>query len=130
MTRGLSLILSFFHYSLGVGALVSGFLLILDPSGQRMALTLEILAGTVFHDYLIPGILLFLFIGLGNSLAVVLTKKRRDLAPYSGLVLGLVLIIWIIVQVSMIGYLSLLQPLCLFFGVIMMAAGILLYKGM
>ena len=41
--------------------------------------------------------------GLGNIVSGILSFKRHKLAGYAGIVFGLALMIWIFVQVSLIG---------------------------
>jgi hypothetical protein len=49
----------------GISATPSGFLLVLDPTGGRMQMPLEMLAGSPFPNYLIPGLILSIVLGLG-----------------------------------------------------------------
>jgi len=46
-----------------LGAVYGGINLINDPSGKSIRLPISFLEGTVFSSYLIPGIILFLFLG-------------------------------------------------------------------
>jgi hypothetical protein len=46
------------------GALIGGFNLIADPSGEKISLPAGLLKNTIFPDYLIPGIFLFTFLGI------------------------------------------------------------------
>ena len=43
----------------GVGALIGGWLLITQPDGSALKLSLDLLKHTPFHNFLIPGIILF-----------------------------------------------------------------------
>jgi hypothetical protein len=49
---------------LGLGAALSGGLLILGPDGHLMQMPLSMLSRTPFSNFLVPAILLFTFIGL------------------------------------------------------------------
>ena len=62
---------------LGLGAICGGALLIISPSGKLLGgLPLSILDHSPFKDFLIPGIILFLVLGLSPCLlAVALIKK-------------------------------------------------------
>jgi hypothetical protein len=65
---------------LGLGAVYGGLLFILAPDGHLLRMTTTMLAGTPFKSYLIPGIILFAFIGLAPLLAATTTLRRQALA--------------------------------------------------
>ena len=70
----------------------------------------EWLEGTPFRDYLIPSIILFVAVG-GSSLVAALAVFRRALwARPAALGAGVILLIWIAVQLALIGYQLWLQP--------------------
>jgi len=75
---------------IGVGALVSGFLLVISPDGKLMAMPLEMLE------------------------------------VYAGMFFGLGLMIWIFVQVSMIGGCHWLQNLYFSLGILQLVLGVLM----
>jgi hypothetical protein len=101
----------------GLGAAVSGMLLILYPSGELLQAPLDMLKGSPFQNFLLPGIILFLVNGVGQFIAGVITFRRHRLAGYVGAVFGFALMIWIFVQVNMIGGGHILQYSYFFFGV-------------
>lgn len=76
------------------------------------------LEGTPFHSYLIPGVFLAVVVGGGMTLACVAWILRRRSAPLLSLAAGLVLVVWIVAQVAMIGYVSWMQPTCLVAGLL------------
>jgi len=86
-----------------IGALVSGAMLIVAPSGALLQAPPDMLAGSPFHDFLIPGMILFLVNGVGQLVAGVLTLRHHRWSGYIGAVFGFGLMIWIFVQVNMIG---------------------------
>lgn len=49
---------------LGIGALAGGGAMIIDPSGQSIQMPLSLLENSLFKDFLIPGIVLFILFGL------------------------------------------------------------------
>lgn len=62
---------------LGISAMGGGFCLIISPSGKLLGgLPLSILAHSPFSDFLIPGIILFLILGLSPCLIAVALIKR------------------------------------------------------
>ena len=107
----------------GVGALAGGTPLMLDPSGKTMGFSLEWLHGSPFANYLIPGILLFIVIGLGSLAAALVLWKKPEISWMTTMIAGGALIIWILVQVSIVGYLSILQPIFFIIGVLEFVLG-------
>jgi hypothetical protein len=103
MTKALSISLGIIQVLVGLGAVVSGAMLIVAPSGVLLQAPLEMLKNSPFHDFLIPGIILFLVIGLGHLAAGVLSLRLHRVSGFVGAVFGIGLVIWIFVQVNMIG---------------------------
>jgi len=110
----------------GLGAAVSGAILMVAPSGTLLQMPLDMLKGTPFDDFLVPGIILFLVNGIGQIVAGVLTLRRHRFAGYLGAVLGFGLMIWIFVQVNMIGGRHILQYSYFMIGVIETALSFLI----
>ena len=96
---------------IALGAIPAGFLFLLDTSGALMGTSPAMLAHSPFSSFLIPGLFLLVVNGLGNAAAAVLSFKRKSQAAMAGLFLGVVLCLWIVIQVYMIGFISFLQPL-------------------
>ena len=67
---------------LGLGALFGGGALILSPSGELLKMPLSLLKGSPFPNYLIPGIILFIVLGVTPILtsAGMVTKKEYRIA--------------------------------------------------
>jgi len=128
MNKRVFLIEGILQAFIGVGAVVYGLLLIFDPSGNKASLPLELLSNSPFANYLIPGILLFLVNGVGNVVSSVLSFTKSTYAGYAGILFGLALIVWIFVQVMLIGYASWLQPFYLVLGILELIFGIIIYK--
>lgn len=63
-------------FILAVSAFLGSWGLIVDPSGKAIQIPIEMLNGTLFNDYLIPGIILFFAIGVLSLLTAVLTIKK------------------------------------------------------
>jgi hypothetical protein len=91
------------QFFVGAGAAVSGALMMIIPSGALFQLPPDMLKGTPFHDFLIPGIILFFVNGIGQIVAGIFSLRRHPSAGYVGAVFGMGLMIWIFVQVNMIG---------------------------
>ncbi|MCF8357329.1 MAG: hypothetical protein K9H26_01135 [Prolixibacteraceae bacterium] len=121
-------ILGYLQVFIGMSAVAGGMPMILNPGGTDQGLTTEVLANSPFNDYLIPGILLFTINGLGSLAGAYFSLKERPFAGFAGIILGVALIIWIIVQVYYLGLSSWLQPLFFFVGVAELVLGILIFK--
>ncbi len=113
----------------GISATPPGALLVFDPSGKLLQIPLTTLSESPFSDFLIPGLILCFGLGLGAFLvaAAIFFLPELPLAerinPIRGkhwswataIAFGVALMVWIIVQVVMIGAGSWLQPF--YFGV-------------
>jgi hypothetical protein len=89
---------------LSIGALGGGLVLIVAPRGEIMPLPLSALAGSPFETYLGPGLILFTVLGLGPLIAARLAWIRHPLAPVAAFVVGAALLIWVAVEIAIIGY--------------------------
>lgn len=103
------IVLQFF---LGIGAIVGGGLLVINPSGELLQMPLSLLENSPFPNYFIPGLLLLLMLGVAPIwIGYGLIRKHNssfasklnifpnqhwswNLSLYS----GFALIIWIVVQ--------------------------------
>lgn len=108
----------FLQSLIGIGAVFGGALLIISPDGRYLQMSIDILQNSPFRNFLIPGIILFLVIGVGNVISAALCFKMHKIAGFAGLFFGFGLIIWIFVQVNMIGGGSWLQYLYFLLGII------------
>ena len=111
---------------LAIGALVGGAALLLGPRGEILPLPVSALAGSPFADYSVPGAILFIVIGLGPLAAAVLTWRRHRLAPLLACATGGALIIWLAVEIAIVGYSNKppLQALYLALGVVIVLVGV------
>ena len=109
-------------------------MLFLAPDGHLMQWTTDDLAGTPFSNYLIPGIILFIcnvlfpafvFIGLMRKPQwqwpdVVNPLRDHHWARTASLASGIILLIWIISETAVLGYISFLQPVMGIWGVLIL----------
>jgi hypothetical protein len=102
---------------LSIGALGGGLVLIIAPRGEIMPLPLSALAGSPFDTYLVPGLILFGVLGLGPLVAARLAWLRHPLAPTAAFVVGVGLLVWVAVEVAIIGY-SNEPPLQAIYGIL------------
>ena len=117
-----------------VGALGGGTALMASPKGGIIKMPLRDLDGSPFKDFLIPGIILFVVLGIGPLTAAwVLVRQPRATAfarvnPFhheywgwtlSG-VIGVGLVIWIAVETLVVPY-NFLQPFYAVVGIVIIA---------
>jgi hypothetical protein len=109
---------------LGIGALFGGSLFILAPDGHLLGVPLSMLTGTPFRSFLVPGLLLFTFVGLGPMVAATITARRGGIGPLAALAVGLTLMGWITVEmVIFAGLTSLFWAFYLVLGTVIAAVG-------
>ncbi len=70
----------------------------------------EWLEGSPFRSYLIPGMILFVVVGGAFLTAAILAFARSRHARYAALLSVAVVFGWLAVQLSIIGYVSWMQP--------------------
>jgi len=123
---------------LSISALFGGGVLIIDPTGSIIQMPLSMLEGTPFHDYAIPGYILFIILGIFPIPTIygLIHRPAWKIANWGNpfknthwawswsLAISLALIIWISVQIILIGYGSLIQ---LFYGLLGVALLILTF---
>ena len=99
---------------LSVGALGGGGALMLGSRGEIIPLPVSALKGSPFETYFAPGLILFCALGLGPLAAALLAWLRHPLAPIAALGVGVALLIWMAVEIAIVGY-SNNPPLQLFY---------------
>ncbi len=117
---------------LALSGIFGGVSLIADSSGSNLQLQLNLLESTLFSSYLIPGIVLLLFLGLLPSFVAfgLITKKRIKIANRLNiykrkhwawtfsLYCGIILVLWIDIQVMLLGGGYTLQTVYALIGVL------------
>ena len=114
-----------YYYILGslqvftaIGAIPAGIGYLLDISGEGMGVSVDLLANSPLKSFLLPGLFLVVVNGLANLYGAYLSFARHRYAGYTGLILGVLLSLWIIIQVAWISLSSFLQPLYLLIGLV------------
>lgn len=77
----------------------------------------EWLEGSPFKSYFIPALFLFVFIGIISLAAAIVVFMNKPYSPLLSYTTGTILLLWIIIQVSIIGFVSWLQPAMFLMGV-------------
>lgn len=110
---------------LGVGAIGGGLALMAGPHGEVLPLPVAALAGSPFVDYFLPGAILFTILGIGPLVAARLSWRRHPVAPLLAVAAGGALLVWLAVQIAIIGYSTdpPLQACYLALGVVLAAVG-------
>lgn len=121
--RILAIGLLFFN---GVSALYGGSILILDPSGEKLQLPVSLLSHSLFKNYLIPGVLLLLLNGFFSLTAIYLSIGKHRWYPQFIIYQGIVLAIWLTVQVNLLQIVNLLHYIMATVALLLIICGWLL----
>jgi hypothetical protein len=117
LLKGVLIFLLLFN---AAGAFYGSLNFIADPTGTSLQISTDLLAGSPFCDYFLPGILLFLINGLlplSAAIGLLINRpkmplsllpfwKNRHWAWSLALASGAGLVVWIGVQILMLGYWS------------------------
>ncbi len=117
------------HILVGIGAVCGGLAAITDPNSP-MGIPTETLEYSPFDNFLIPGLILFAVIGLGNLLSAGMFLARTKYQGYISSVFSWALVIWIIVQVIMLRSVVFLHVLFFLIGLVqaLLSAALLFEK--
>lgn len=69
-------------FLLSVSATYGAFNLILAPDGHSLGFSIDWLKNSGFSDYLLPGLALFLFMGLLPILIAVILSGKLEIIPF------------------------------------------------
>ena len=127
--RTVRIVLGVLQLFVGISAIGGGAFLVVDPTGEAIGFSVDQLAGSPFHTFLIPGLFLAIVNGLGGVAGGIFTFARRRIAGVVGIALGGILMLWIVIQVIIIGLVAWLQPMIFGFGLIeLVLAAILTFR--
>lgn len=117
-----------FHIYIGIGAAAGGSAAVFNPYSP-MGMPLELLESSPFHNYLIPGFFLFSVLGLGNMAVSVYVLKRLAYHGVLSGTMGIILMLWILIQCYFLQSLGILHIIYFCFGAIQgLLAFVLLYR--
>ena len=105
------------HGFVGIGALAGGLAGMLNPL-EPMGIPAETLQHAPFSTFLIPGIILFTVIGMGNMGGLIMSVLRPRFSGYSSCIAGGALAIWIVVQCVMFRDVVMIHIIYLIIGIV------------
>jgi hypothetical protein len=104
----------------GLSGIAGGVGLTLDPTGASVSIPLEWLEGSPFSDYLVPGLVLLVVLGVGPLVVAYGVWTERKWAWAASIFVGLSLLIWLGVEIAVVGYQA-EPPLQLIYGIVALA---------
>jgi hypothetical protein len=116
ISHSLNILLSVLQLFVGITAILGGFGLVSDPSGAGMEVPLTLLENSLFANYLIPGLVLLIVIGVGNVLGGIVTFFRHRHFGNTAVFLGGFLVLYVLIEIGIIGLLNFSQPLYFLLG--------------
>jgi len=111
-------ILFVLHGFVGVGAIGGGLAAIIHPK-EPLGVSVEALKYSPFQDFLIPGIILFTVLGLGNIFSAgLMIRSQSRYQGYISSIFSWALVIWIVVQAYMLRNIIFLHILFFLIGIL------------
>jgi len=124
--------LIFIIFFMAISGIFGGMTFIISPSGELISMPIDILIGSPFNSFFLPGIILFIIIGIYPSFIFFGLLNRKQIKIFSliniykeihwawtsSIYSGIILILWIDIQIFLIGYNSALQFIYSLIGVI------------
>ncbi len=80
----------------------------------------EWLKGSPFSNYFIPGLTLFVVVGGSALIAAMAVFTRLRIARSAAVTCGIITILWLTVQVTIIGFVSWMQPATAFAAIVIL----------
>lgn len=112
----------------GIGALYGGLSLMMYPDGSNIQLSMDWLEHTPFHNYFIPGLVLFIANGFFSIFVFISLLLNHRLSARLVMVQGAILCGWIIIQILMIQTVYFLHFILGGVGLGLILSGLLLQK--
>ena len=126
--------LIFWTLFIGIGAVVGGVSMLIDPTGgilhmEEMLPYFKVLpfSDVLFKDYVFSGIALLIVNGLTNLTAAVLLLKKKKLGVILGGIFGVTLMLWICIQFYMFPF-NALSTIYFVFGLCQAITGYIAYR--
>jgi hypothetical protein len=108
---------------LSIAALSGGYLMLSDPSGAALGMSVRMLAGSPFGDFFIPGLILTAALGLLPWVAVIALRTSPQGSTWTWLSafgVGIITLIWITAQLLMLRERHVLQAVIAGVGVVLL----------
>jgi len=129
MLKNLRKIQIFWGLFIGVGAIFGGLMMIIEPTGETFKMVGMLpyfqklpFAEILFQDFLFSGFSLLIVNGLTNTISLTLIFCRNKYAALSGMLCGIILMLWISIQFYIFP-LNFMSTLYFVFGVLQAANG-------
>ena len=106
---------------LGLGGLAGGAAMLMDPIGAGMGLSPDMLEGLPIPDFILPGLFLIIVMGITPLVIAYGLWKRLPWAWAAAVVQGVVLVLWIGLQILLWGAPNGIQILYLVWGMVIVA---------
>jgi len=110
------------------GALYGGWSLMTLPDGSGLQMSVGLLQKSPFHNFFIPGLILFVFNGLLSIVVLLMLWFKPEQSFRFMYAQGFILTAWIIVQVLLIQTFFYLQLVFFGVGIAMLIFGFMLHK--
>lgn len=127
--------LIFWTLFIGIGAILGATMMFVDPLGTTTGLAgllpgMQVLpfADTLFSNLIFPGISLLIVNGIPNIIAVYLLLCKRKSGIICGMIFGITLMLWIIIQFIIYPF-NVMSTLYFLFGFLQMVTGITCLAG-
>jgi len=105
------------HLFVGIGAMSGGLAAITNPQ-EPLGMSAIYLKNSPFTNYFIPGIILFVVIGLGNVFSALMFHFKSKFQGYISSVFSWALVIWIFVQCIMLNTVVALHVIFFIIGLV------------
>lgn len=106
-----------------IGAYYGGINLIIHPDGSSIGLSLDLIGKTPFDDFLLPGLILLFINGIFCSYVLLQVIRNHKFQNEYIIIQGLLLIIWIIIQIILIRMVFFLHYIMGGIGIVLIILG-------
>lgn len=113
------------HAFVGIGGMAGGLAAITNPQ-EPLGAPLELLKNSPFSNFLIPGIILFTVVGLGNVISALAISFKSRFQGYISSVFSWGLVLWIIIQCIMLNTIAFLHVLFFIIGLFMVVLSMII----
>jgi hypothetical protein len=110
----------------GLNAIVAGWLLMTDPTGNVLRMSPDLLEHSPFKNFFIPGIILFVANGVVSLMIALAAARRWKYFQQLISIQGSILTGWIIIQAMMLQTVNFLHLLFGAIGILLCVFGIVL----